>query len=34
MFELEHGVDEKDLVKFIFIQLSGLSRILTCIQAS
>ena len=33
MFELEQGVDEKDFVKFIFIQMSGLSRILTCIQA-
>ena len=33
VFELEHGVDEKDFVKFIFIQMSGLSRILTCIQA-
>ena len=34
MFELEHGVDEKDLVKFIFIQMSGISWILTRIQAS
>lgn len=26
MFELEHAVDEKNFVKFIFIQMSGVSR--------
>jgi hypothetical protein len=34
MIPLEDDVDKKDMAEFIFIQLSRLSPILTCVQTS